>query len=76
MPGPPQLTKSSLCACQVCVPDDWTDAQIESFANRVNPTGIQSQWHIRKEGHEALAGDPERVMCNERTGCVHVMLEC
>lgn len=32
--------------CIVCVPKTYTKEQIEEFANRANPTGIQSKWYI------------------------------
>lgn len=74
--GTAMVTRSGLASMQVCVPYDWTDEQIVSFANRENPTGIASQWTIRREGDEWLNGDPERNPCEERELHVHVMLDC
>lgn len=68
--------RSHLVNMQVCVPADWTLAQIESFANTDNPTGIQSRWKIAKTGHEILAGTSERVECAQDPAKVHVMLIC
>lgn len=61
---------------QVCVPEDWTDAQAEEFANRDTPTGISSDWHLRGADDPAQAGAPIRVPCQQRAGHVHIMLSC
>lgn len=74
----PQVLRRGIFDCQVCVPNEWTDEQVEELANAENPTGISSGWRIRKEGSELLVGDPERVSCNSETnpGFVHIMLDC
>lgn len=72
----PEVTRHSLLGMQVCVPLDYTDAQVEDFANMNNPTGIESRWTIRRQGDPALSGCDERVQCEQRTGFVHVMLNC
>lgn len=72
----PEIVRHGLCAMQVCVPADFTDEQVSQFANSECPTGIASQWAIRKQGHECLAGCDERVRCEARDGFVHIMLEC
>lgn len=72
----PQVTKAGLVDMQVCVPADWTDKQVEYFANHQNPTGIGSRWAIRRADNKFQAGAAERVDCSERAGCVHIMLEC
>lgn len=72
----PAVTFSGLLAMQVCVPEAWGDAEVEGFANRENFAGTQNGWLIRKQGSEALGGADERVPCQERSGFVHVMLEC
>lgn len=72
----PMATHVGLLTLQLCVPKDWTDEQIVGFANSDQPTGISSQWSIRKEGHPALDGTPERVDCTDRVGFIHVTLEC
>ena len=61
---------------QVCVPADYTDAQVVSFADRENPCGTVNGWVIRKQESELLAGADERVPCTGRAGCVHIMLDC
>lgn len=72
----PALLRVSLLSMQVCVPDDFTDEEVEGFANSIQPTGISSRWAIRKAGDKSLSGDPERNPCAEREGCVHIMLDC
>lgn len=72
----PQVTWIGALDMQVCVPSDYTDEQIKDFANDANLCGTQNGWQIRREGDEALLGDPERQPCKgNRTGCVHVMLD-
>jgi hypothetical protein len=71
-----QVTHTNLLGMQVCVPKDWTDEQVELFANTVNPTGIESKWQIRRQGDPLLNGCDERVQCDERESCCHVMLDC
>lgn len=70
------ITKRCLVDMQVCVPKEWTNPQVTEYANTRNPTGISSQWKIRKQGHEALEGAPERMQCANDAGKVHIMLEC
>ena len=72
----PEVTRRGLLGMQVCVPSDYSDQQVEDFANVENPTGIDSRWTIRRQGDEALAGCDERVLCESRPGCVHLMLDC
>ncbi len=60
---------------QVCVPEDWIDEQVLAFANTRNPCGTEHGWHIRREGDEALRGDPERAVCRRDEGFVHLMLD-
>ena len=71
----PQVTKMSMLAMQVCVPEDWTDYQATDFAEAEYPCGTEHGWQMRKQGDEALAGADERVSCRERSGYVHVMFD-
>lgn len=70
------VTRSSLLSMQVCVPKDWTDEQVERFANTENPTGISSQWHIVRECDELLLGSHERITCESHGGMEHIVLVC
>ena len=70
-----EVTKTGVLDMQVCVPADWTDEQVKTFADSANMCGTQHGWHIRKAGDQALAGDPERQPCALREGHVHVMLD-
>lgn len=72
----PEITRCGLASMQVCVPSDYTDEQVRQFADTENPTGLERGWEIRREGDPALSGCAERVPCEGRTGCVHVMLDC
>lgn len=71
-----EVTRAGLLSIQVCVPTDYTDQQVEEFANTERPTGIESPWRIRRQGDPLLAGADERVKCEERDGHVHLMLDC
>lgn len=69
------VTRNGVLDIQVCVPTEWTDKEVTQFANRGKICGTAAGWVIRKEGDEALRGDPERVPCEERSGFVHIMLD-
>lgn len=71
----PEVTRVEILDMQVCVPEDWTDVQVEEFANKENFCGTENGWRIRKEGSELLDGSPERNPCSERNGCVHITLD-
>jgi hypothetical protein len=71
----PEVTIEGLLDMQVCVPEDWTDVQVEDFANKENYCGTKSGWRIRREGSKLLGGTPERNPCSERKGFVHVTLD-
>lgn len=70
-----EITKRGLIDCQVCVPDIWADDEVRAFAEVNNPCGTENGWHIRREGDTALAGAAERVVCESRSGHVHIMLD-
>lgn len=71
----PVVTKIGIFDMQVCVPVDWSDEKATKFANAHNPCGTEGGWQMRKEGDKNLKGDPERVPCAERPGCVHIMFD-
>lgn len=73
--GGATITQTGTLGMQVCVPDRWDDERVLAFANRKNPCGTETGWHIRRDGDEALQGDPERQPCAEREGYVHIMLD-
>ncbi len=70
-----EVTRRGVFDMQVCVPTEWTDRQALDFAKKENPSGTESGWHIRKQGSVLLAGDNERVSCEERAGYIHIMLD-
>lgn len=71
----PEVTKRSFLSMQVCVPENWTDEQVAEFAEADYPCGTTGGWRIRKEGDPACNGYPERNPCEDREGCVHIMLD-
>ena len=70
-----EVTRVSFLAIQVCVPEEWDDAQIIAFAEQKNPCGTENGWTVRKEGSQWLGGDPARNPCAERESFVHVVLD-
>lgn len=75
MSDKPQVTRLGALDMQVCVPKDFTDEQVVAFAEGANPCGTTVGWVIRRSGDKALLGAPERNQCEERPGCVHIMLD-
>ena len=71
----PEVTHYGVLSMQVCVPSDWTDEQVRTFAEKEYPCGTSNGWFIRKQGDERLAGADERVPCADRVGFVHIMLD-
>ena len=73
----PEITHQGALDMQVCVPSDWTNEQVKTFADARNPCGTTNGWQIRKKGDKHLAGAPERVPCKSpsRKGFVHLMLD-
>lgn len=70
-----EVTRVGGLDMQVCVPTDWTDEQVKTFADNANLCGTSLGWVIRKEGDPHLAGAPERCPCAERAGYVHITLD-
>lgn len=71
----PVISRRGMMSMQVCVSKDWTDEQALVFAEQENPCGTENGWVMRHDGHKLLAGAPERVACDEREGCVHIMFD-
>lgn len=71
----PEVSRYGILDMQVCVPADWSDAQVLCFAEGAYPCGTEHGWAIRKEGSPYLKGAPERNPCHERDGFVHVTLD-
>jgi hypothetical protein len=70
-----EVTRCGLLDMQVCVPTDWPDEQIKTFADTENPCGTTHGWSIRREGDAMLGGMPERNPCNSHDGFIHVILD-
>ncbi len=71
----PELVREGVFDIQVCVPSDWTDGEVLVFANMKVPCGTSGGWFIRKEGSSLLAGDPERMPCDDKRDFVHITLD-
>ena len=72
----PEVTQRSLLSMQVCVPEAYSDEEVEAYANEANPAGTTHGWSIRRAGSPNFEGYRERVPCDEREGCVHLVLDC
>ena len=72
----PEMTRCGGLDAQACVPANWTDEQATAFADTAYPTGLQHGWAMRKQGSKHLGGDDERVLCEDRAGCVHIAFDC
>ena len=70
-----EVTQVGALDMQVCVPADWSDAEVKKFADTHSICGTRAGWYIRKEGSTLLAGDKERVPCADCKGFVHIMLD-
>lgn len=70
-----EFTFVGVFCVQVCVPKEWTDAQVIEFAQLNHPCGTSGGWSIRKEGDPALGGEAERVICTKDYSNVHIMLD-
>lgn len=75
MSNEPEVVIYGLLDMQLCVPKHYTDEQVVECAERLNPSGTQNGWQIRKMGDVLLGGDPERKECCDREGFVHIMLD-
>ena len=69
-----QVTRRGLLDMQVCVPEDWNDEEVVSFANGHNPCGTTGGWQIRTDP-VGLNGDPKRNPCASHEGRVHIALD-
>jgi hypothetical protein len=70
-----EITHHGVLDIQVCVPKNWSDAEILDFANSINPSGTTGGWVLRKQGDSLLYGDPERQPCTKHPDKIHVMLD-
>ena len=80
----PSVVQTGPLHMQVCVPQEYTDNQVEIYANYISPCGTTEGWKIRR--NQGLMVDPnkaegnyptyfERVECGEKPRFVHVLLE-
>jgi len=69
MPGRvPEVVSWGISYITICVPDNYTNAEAEEFANRNHPSGTESGWKA--------PNDCDRNKCMERSGCIHMRLVC
>ena len=70
-----QVTRYGMLDMQICIPEAWDDAQALTFAEQTYPCGTTNGWTIRRQGDPALGGDDERVPCEGRPACMHLILD-
>lgn len=68
------VTRIGALDMQVCVPADWSDQQVISFAESQYPCGTMVGWQIRTD-EKLLAGAPSRNPCASLGDHVHVTLD-
>ena len=71
-----QVICDRVLTVQVCVPEDWTDEVVVSFAEeweRASGVGRNNPAFSIRRGVDK-EGNPERNPCDERDGFVHAML--
>jgi hypothetical protein len=61
--------------CSVCSPNELSRAEVEQSVNRVQPTNIESSWHISPEDKFAT-GEPHPTPCLEYPNRTHWLLDC
>lgn len=72
---PAEVIRRGLLDMQVCVPENWTNEQVITFANTEIPCGTENGWQIRRQGDDVLAGADERATCSDMSDHVHIMLD-
>ena len=72
----PMITQVGIFDMQVCVPESWSNDEVEEWATKENPAGTERGWRMKRTGEESLRGANERVKCEGRDGFVHIMFAC
>lgn len=70
----PNLVRCSVFFIQICVPKEYTDEEVITAAEKLNPSGTHRGWRIAKQGSEPLNGGDERCQCEKHKENVHVTL--
>lgn len=63
---------------QVCVPKEYSDKQVEEFANTAHLCGTTKGWTIRRQEQyesDGCTDSLERVQCADHPENVHIMLD-
>jgi len=63
----PEIICAELLSLQLCIPQDWSNHDIENLAEEKNPCGTTHGWRF----DESLG----RVPCSDRPGFVHVIVQ-
>ena len=71
----PQVSRRGFLDMQVCVPKDWTDEQVKTFADEHNPCGTTGGWFVRKQINYKAKGQLERQPCEDHEDFVHIVLD-
>lgn len=63
------IVRRGLLQMQVCATKNCSDSFIERESNEMNPTGIESTWHIRRHM------EPVYCQCDDDPDRHHIILE-
>jgi flagellar biosynthesis/type III secretory pathway M-ring protein FliF/YscJ len=63
----PQFTQMHVFSTQICVPEDYTNEQALEFVEKEYPAGTSAGWQISDKVEQ-------RVKCEKREGCVHILV--
>lgn len=58
------IYKGGVLSCSVCAPAAMTGPEVAAEVNRMEPTGISSDWEISKDAQFAT-GEPNPCPCNK-----------
>lgn len=70
-----EIVHAGFLDIQVCVPHEWTDEEVKTFADSNHPCGTENGWQITRAGDEVLKGAEERETCATYDDFVHIMLQ-
>jgi len=65
------IIRSGILSIQLCVPKEWTDAQVIALAEKEDPCGTFAGWQVRKSSKKC---GPERVQCKESGEMIHIVV--
>lgn len=68
------IYSKGLIHCSICAPKKTTKKDIEYAVNFMNPTGVDSQWHVSRSNF--ISGELNPSPCERDKGRVHYLMLC